>query len=61
MQQSYLSGGTNDDFINANISSGRKVSFDIYYSVPKISNEIELEYKQPVLLGNDKTTTIILK
>lgn len=61
MQQSYLSGGTNDDFINANISSGRKVSFDIYYSVPKIANAIELEYKQPVLLGNDKTTTIILK
>lgn len=61
MQQRYLSGGTSDEFINANISSGRKVSFDIYYSVPKSANAIEIEYKQPVLLGNDKTTTIILK
>lgn len=40
-EQSYNFGG---DFINANISSGRNVSFDTYYVVPVESNSIELEY-----------------
>ena len=33
------------DFINANISSGRNVSFTTYYTVPINSSEIELEYE----------------
>lgn len=32
------------DFINANISSGRNVSFETYYIVPVNATEVELEY-----------------
>ena len=41
-EQVYSFGG---DFINANISSGRNVSFTTYYTVPINSSEIELEYE----------------
>ena len=34
-----------NDFINANLSSGRKVSFNVYYSVPISADSIELEYE----------------
>lgn len=40
-EQYYSFGG---DFINANLSSGRNVSFDTYYVVPDNSKNIELEY-----------------
>lgn len=33
------------DFINTNLSSGRKISFQTYYQVPIDSNSIELEYE----------------
>lgn len=39
--QTYNFGG---DFINANISSGRNVSFEVYFVVPTNSKEVELEY-----------------
>lgn len=41
-EQSYYFGG---DFVNANISSGRNVSFSVYFEVPVDCNEIELEYE----------------
>lgn len=37
-----------EDFINANISSGRNVSFDTWYIVPKNANSIELEYTKNI-------------
>ena len=40
-EQTYYFDG---DFINANISSGRNVSFETYYIVPVDATEIELEY-----------------
>lgn len=40
-EQSYYFGG---DFVNANISSGRNVSFETFYVVPEDATEIELEY-----------------
>lgn len=33
-----------DDFINANLSSGRSKTYDVYFEVPKKSETIELEY-----------------
>jgi len=40
-EQTYEFGG---DFINANISPTRKVTFDVYFEVPKKADSIELEY-----------------
>lgn len=40
-EQSFNFG---NDFINANLSSGRNVSFSTYYVVPSDANSIELEY-----------------
>lgn len=37
------------DFFNANLSSGRKVSFNTYYSVPVSAQSIELEYETNIL------------
>lgn len=34
-----------DDFINTNLSSGRKVSFKAYFEVPQDAESIELEYE----------------
>lgn len=36
--------GFDEDFMNANISSGRNVSYKTYYEVPVDAAEIELEY-----------------
>ena len=44
-EQSYNFGG---DFINANLSSGRNVSFDVFFVVPVESQEIELEYTENI-------------
>lgn len=44
-EQSYNFGG---DFINANLSAGRKVSFETHYVVPVDAQEIELEYTSNV-------------
>lgn len=47
-EQSYNFGG---DFINANISPSRNVSFDTYYVVPKDAESIELEYTANIWTG----------
>lgn len=36
---------SNDDYLSATISSGRKAKGKIYYEVPKDAKEIELEYE----------------
>ena len=41
-EQTYITSV--DDFINANISSGRSVTFSVFYEVPKDAKSIELEY-----------------
>lgn len=41
-EQKYLPD--DNDFLNTNLSSGRKVSFTTYYEVPADSKDIELEY-----------------
>ena len=40
----YFSG----DFINANLSSGRNVSFETFYVIPEDAQKIELEYTENV-------------
>ena len=50
--------GFNGDFINANISSGRNVSFQTFYIVPEDAQSIELEYKELVSFDDSK---IIIK
>lgn len=50
-EQTYLFGG---DFVNANLSSGRNVSFSTYYTVPIDSQNIELEYTSNVWTGEKK-------
>lgn len=42
-EQSFNFGG---DFMNANLSSGRNVSFETFYVVPTDTQEIELEYTE---------------
>lgn len=37
-----------EDFINANLSAGRKVSYSIYFTVPKDAKEVELEYTKNI-------------
>lgn len=41
-EQKYITDG--GDFINANLSSGREVSFTTFYAVPEHADNIELEY-----------------
>lgn len=48
----------NSDFINANISSGRNVSFKIYYAVPINSETVELEYTADIWT-NEKVTILV--
>ena len=55
MEQTYYFG---NDFLNANISSGRNVSFETFYIVPENSVEIELEYSELVSFSSQK---IIIK
>lgn len=47
-EQSYNFGG---DFINANLSKGRNVSFSTYYVVPIDASTIELEYSANIWTG----------
>lgn len=47
-EQSYY---FDTEFINANISSGRNVSFRVFYVVPLDCNEIELEYETNLWTG----------
>ena len=44
-EQTYHFG---NDFINANLSSGRNVSFDVFFIVPSDAEEIELEYTENI-------------
>lgn len=48
-EQAYLPDGS--DFINANISSGRNISFQTYYTVPIDAQSIELEYETSIWTG----------
>ena len=41
-EQKFISDG--GDFINANLSAGREVSFTTFYAVPEDAESIELEY-----------------
>ena len=44
-EQSY---NFNGDFLNANLSSGRNVSFDVFFVVPSDAEKIELEYTKNI-------------
>lgn len=55
MEQTYIFNG---DFINANLSSGRNVSFETCYVVPIDASEIELEYNELISWSDEK---IIIK
>ena len=55
MEQTY---NFNGDFINANLSSGRNVSFETCYVVPVDAQEIELEYSELISWSDEK---IIIK
>jgi hypothetical protein len=55
MEQTYYFNG---DFINANLSAGRKVSFETCYVVPVDAKEIELEYSELISWNDEK---IIIK
>lgn len=46
------------DFINANLSSGRNVSFKTYYTVPIDAQSIELEYETNMWTGEKVVITI---
>lgn len=49
-----------DDFINTNISKGRKVSFTAFYAVPKNAESIELEYTEG-FFNTGETIYVIVK
>lgn len=51
-EQAYLPDES--DFINTNLSSGRNISFQTYYSVPTDAQSIELEYETNVWTGEKK-------
>lgn len=46
-EQQYVSDG--GDFMNANLSSGRNISFTTFYAVSSDAEEIELEYTANIL------------
>lgn len=48
-EQAYLPDDS--DFINTNLSSGRNISFQTYYSVPVNAQSIELEYETNIWSG----------
>lgn len=56
--QSYIGDG---DFINANISKGRNVSFNVYYEVPVEANAIELEYNSNSFWSTESDVVFKLK
>ena len=41
-EQTYITKA--DDFINTNLSSGRSISFTVFFEVPKDAKSVELEY-----------------
>lgn len=49
--QAYLG---DSEFVNANISPGRNVSFPVYYQVPVSAESIELEYKELSLWSDNR-------
>ena len=49
-----------DNFINANISPGRKVSFKTYFIVPKAKKPVELDFKETSFWGSGSKKTIVL-
>lgn len=53
-------GFNDDNFINANISPGRKVSFKTYFIVPKAKKPVELDFKETSFWGSDTKKTIVL-
>lgn len=55
MEQTYY---FNNDFVNANISSGRNITFSTFYCVPVDATEIELEYNEMFSMSDEK---IIIK
>lgn len=55
MEQTYY---FSDDFINANLSPGRNISFETFYIVPIDAKEIELEYSEFISWSDEK---IIIK
>ena len=57
-EQSYIS---EDDFVNANISPGRNVSFSVYYEVPTDAKSIELEYNSSSFWSTDSNVTFKIK
>ncbi len=56
-EQAYIG---NDDFVNANLSSGRNVTFSTYYEVPANAQSIELEYNDNSF-WSDKNVTFTLQ
>lgn len=56
--QSYIG---EEDFINANISKGRNVSFKVYYEVPVEANSIELEYNSDSFWSTENDVVFKLK
>jgi ABC-type multidrug transport system fused ATPase/permease subunit len=56
-EQKY--GLDDNDFINTNLSSGRNVSFKIYFEVPKDAQSIELEYETNS--WSDKKVIVVLQ
>lgn len=48
-EQAYLPNES--DFINTNLSAGRNISFQTYYTVPENAENIELEYTSNIWTG----------
>lgn len=55
-EQAYLPDGS--DFMNTNLSPGRNVSFNTYYTVPANAQSIELEYETDLWTG-EKATIVL--
>lgn len=55
-EQAYLPDGS--DFMNTNLSPGRNVSFNTYYTVPTNAQSIELEYETDLWTG-EKATIVL--
>lgn len=57
-EQAYIG---DNDFINANISAGRNVSFSVYYQVPVSAQSIELEYNSNSFWSTSSDVTFKLQ
>ncbi len=51
-------GLDDSDFINTNLSSGRSVTFSVYFAVPTDAQSIELEYETDYWTENKAIITI---